>query len=139
MSGPLIQEQALKFASELGNTNFAASNGWLESFKARHNIVRGSLSGERGDVSDNVVDEWKAKLSTQCEGYLPRDIFNMDETGCFYRDTNKATLKVKNDDCAGGKRSKERITVALCASMEGEKVKPLVIGKKCKPEMFQED
>ena len=39
-------------------------------------------------------------------------------------------------DCAGGKRSKERITVSLCASMTGEKLKPLVIGKSAKPRAF---
>ena len=33
----------------------------------------------------------------------------------------------------GGKRSKERITVLLCASSAGEKFKPLVIGKSKQP------
>ena len=67
----------------------------------------------------------------------PRNIFNMDETGCLYRRTNKSTLKVKNDDCAGGKRSKERITIAWCASVEGEKLKPLIIGKSANPRCFK--
>ena len=30
VTGPLLKEKALKFASELGNTTFKASNGWLE-------------------------------------------------------------------------------------------------------------
>jgi hypothetical protein len=29
ISGPLIQEQALKFAKDLGVDQFKASNGWL--------------------------------------------------------------------------------------------------------------
>ena len=41
----------------------------------------------------------------------------MDETGLLYRDTTKATLNVNGDQRAGGQRSKERLTVALCASM----------------------
>ena len=40
------------------------------------------------------------------------------------------------EDCAGGKRSKERITVALCASMVGEKLRPLIIGKSRSPRCF---
>jgi hypothetical protein len=32
ISGPLIQEQALKFAKNLGVDQFKASNGWLQSF-----------------------------------------------------------------------------------------------------------
>ena len=72
-----------------------------------------------------------------CDGYAPKDIFNMEETSLFYRDTTKATLKVKGDKCAGGKCSKERLTVALCASMTGEKCVPLVIGKCKKPHCFK--
>lgn len=34
-------------------------------------------------------------------------------------------------------RSKERITVGLCASMTGEKMTPLVIGKANKPRCFK--
>lgn len=37
----------------------------------------------------------------------------------------------------GGKKSKLRITVALCASMEGEKLQPLVIGKASQPRCLQ--
>ena len=52
----------------------------------------------------------------------------MDETGLFLKDTSRQTLHFKGDDCAGGKRSNERITVLLCASSAGEQFKPLVIG-----------
>lgn len=61
----------------------------------------------------------------------------MDETGLFFRDTTNKTFRVKGSDCAGGKRSKERITVALCASMTGEKIQPLVIGKARQPRCFK--
>lgn len=78
-------------------------------------------SGEKAAVNMNVVDEWIEKLPSICEGYKPSDIFNMDETGLFYRDTTRNTFFKKGETCAGGKRSKERVTVALCASMTGEK------------------
>ena len=42
LSGQLIKEKALKFAQDLGVESFKASNGWLESFKHRHNIVMGT-------------------------------------------------------------------------------------------------
>jgi kinesin family protein 6/9 len=37
--GPLIQEQALKFAKDLGVDQFKASNGWQQSFLKRHSIL----------------------------------------------------------------------------------------------------
>ena len=120
VSGPLIKEKALKFASELGITEFKGSSGWLDSFLKRHNIVFKKQSGERGSVDCSVVTDWKQKVSYVCEGYEPSNIFNMDESGLFYRDTTKNTYFRKGEDCAGGKRSKERITVALCASMTGK-------------------
>ena len=43
---------------------------------------------------------------------------------------------IPDQDCVGGKRSKEHITVALVASATGEKLAPLVIGKTKKPRCF---
>ena len=133
VSGPLIQQRALKFAADLGLSEFKASNGWLDKFLKRNNIVFKKMSGERGDVDSKCVSDWKDKIPSVCEGYQPRDIFNMDETGIFFRDGKRTTFVPSGSDCAGGKRSKNRITVALCASMTGEKLKPLVIGKSSKP------
>ena len=91
VSGPLIQRQALKFAADLKVDSFRASNGWLQSFLKRKNIVFGSVNGESGDVDKIVVSDWKSKLSTICDEYVPRDIFNMDETGLIYRASRNKT------------------------------------------------
>lgn len=137
LSGPMVQSEALKVAKELGNMEFKASTGWLDSFKARHNIVWNEVCGEAKDVQESVVTEWKPKLRNLIEGYDPKNVFNADETGLFYRALPSKSLAIRGEKCIGGKMSKERLTVLLCGNMLGEMEKPLVIGKAAKPRCFK--
>ena len=50
--------------------------------------MAGTLSGERGDVSDTAVEDWKSKLPVVCDGYAPKDIFNMAETSLLQHTCN---------------------------------------------------
>jgi hypothetical protein len=49
-SGPLIQEIALEAARALNFRSFKASNGWLQKFKTRYNILCKTICGESADV-----------------------------------------------------------------------------------------
>ncbi len=61
----------------------------------------------------------------------------MDETGVVYNVLPTRSHVVKNTDCAGGKRSKERITVSLAVNMAGEFDQPIVLGHAFKPSCFR--
>ncbi|XP_054631460.1 tigger transposable element-derived protein 4-like [Dunckerocampus dactyliophorus] len=136
VSGPLLQEKAKEIATQLQLDEFKASNGWLDAFRRRHNVIFGKMNGESGGVETAVVDDWKQKLRDLCDGYAFRDIYNMDETGLFYKASIDSTLHFKGTDCSGGKQSKERITLMLCANALGEKEPAMVIGKAIKPHCF---
>ena len=137
ISGPLIQEKALEFATSLGINEFKASNGWLCRFNQRHNLVCGKMSGERGSVDEKTVINWKEKLPSIWSGYQPRDIFNMDETGIFYRALPDKTMHVRANDCTGGKRSKDRVTCLLCVNVLGEFERPFIVGHSLNPRCFK--
>ena len=38
VTGPMLQEKAKRASEELGDSEFTASNGWLDRFKKRFNI-----------------------------------------------------------------------------------------------------
>ena len=117
--GRLIQEKAAMLALESNHDAFSASNGWLNRFQIRNNIKCSVLSGEAGDVSEEVVADWSGRHKYMCEGYTAKDILNCDETGLFYR---TRSLVVKGDSCKGGKHAKDRLTLLLRASVSGEKL-----------------
>jgi hypothetical protein len=137
ITGKLIQEKAIMLSVELGHNDFVASNGWLDRWLKRNNVKSACLSGDRAEVSEEVVEDWKKRLPTLCDGYEPCDIFNADESGFFFRAIPNKSMVQKGDDRAGVKTSKDRVTVLFAVSAEGEKLKPLIIGKSAKPRCFQ--
>jgi hypothetical protein len=53
------------------------------------------------------VELWrKEQLLKIIEGYEPKNIYNADETGLFFRLPVNKTLSLKGDPCSGGKNSK---------------------------------
>ena len=60
------------------------------------------------------------------------NIFNIDETGLFWKLLPERTLQFKGIDCKGGKHAKDRITILVGASALGEKLPLMVIGKSQK-------
>lgn len=135
--GPLIQNKAKEIAAEIGAPNFSASSGWLEKFRKRHCISFKSISGEAASVNMADVSTFLDKVSSIVAKYSPKDIYNIDETGLFFRALPSKTMHLKKEKCIGGKLSKERVTILHCVNMAGEKEKLLVIGKAAKPRAFK--
>jgi len=64
---------------------FEFSNGWLEAFKVRHGIKKHRKFGESGSVDMTTVASALPGICQVLDAYEWRDIYNMDESGLFYR------------------------------------------------------
>ena len=70
--------------------------------------------------------------------FEPRNVFNADEMGLYWRATPDGTLTFKKSEAAGSKIAKERVTLLLACNMDGsEKLEPLTIGKSRNPRCFK--
>lgn len=85
--GPLLMEKAKEISERLGFEagTFKASNGWLECWKKRHSIKRLVICGESGDVRGETVASWRERLPEIVSSYAPQDVWNLDESGLFWR------------------------------------------------------
>lgn len=137
ISGTLVRSKAKEIAEKLGYNRFNASIGWLQKFRIRHNISFKAISGEAANVNLSDVKNFIEKVPLLIKDYQPKDIYNADETGLFFRMLPDKTLSLKGEKCVGGKLSKERVTTLQCVNMAGEKEKLLVIGKTHKPRAFK--
>ena len=124
ITGRLLQEKAMMLDFEMGHDEFTASNGWVHSFQKRHNIKQAVLSGEAADVQQTTLDDLCQRLPTIYQGY---------SIGHY----QSVPWCAKGDDCHGGKKAKDRITVLLVCSATGEKLKPVVIGRAENPSCFR--
>jgi hypothetical protein len=85
MDSTHLKEKALHITACLGRANFLASNGRIDRFNRRHNIVYKTPSGETRNVDPDTVDDWKYyRLLQGIEGYDLCDINNADETNLFF-------------------------------------------------------
>lgn len=86
VNGNILQVKALQIAREHNpQTKFVASNGWLEKFLKRNDIVFRAICGEGSSTDQEVVDSWTAQLPTILANYKPEDVYNIDETGLFFK------------------------------------------------------
>ncbi len=139
ISGPILQGKAKQIASELGveGGDFSTSEGWLQKWKQRNNVRSYKIRGEFGNVDLERAKQWKLSLKTLLIGYDMKNVFNMDETGFFFRALPNSTLSHVKQSCKVGKQGKYHITMVLMCSALGEKSLPWIIGKSKNPRAFR--
>ena len=57
VNGGLLKAEALAIAKYMNLSDFAASNGWLDSFSSSHELKFLTLNGESAGVDQNVYKQ----------------------------------------------------------------------------------
>ena len=131
----MLMTKAKTLGEQLNIQDFAYSRGWLQRFKVRRGIKRRLYEGEADSADMTAVNAGRQNLQKILESYAADDIYNIDETGLFFRLGPNSTLATQKTH--GMKKSKERLTVALAANASGtDKRRPFVIAKVNRPRCF---
>ena len=89
-------------------------------------------------MPEETVSSWIERLQELTEGYSLENIWNMDESGCFFKVLADAGLVQKGKQAKGGKKSKERFIIAFFVSAASQKIdEPIVIWKSKLPRCFK--
>ena len=140
LSGDMIVEKARFFLKELypghaaGDMRF--SNGWLDRFKERYQIKIHLRSGESASASKDSAEDAIPQLQRQLHEYELCNIFNMDETGLFFRQYKNRSLSTQ--PLEGWKLDKDRLSITICCNADRtERLPCWVIGKYANPRCFK--
>nr|XP_012152103.1 PREDICTED: tigger transposable element-derived protein 1-like [Megachile rotundata] len=99
------------------------SNGWFEKFKVRYSLHNIKFTGESADADKNAAKEFISLLSKIIEDgeYSRSQIFNVDETGLFWKKMSNRTFLLKGESVAPGhKPSKNQLTLLLGGNLAGD-------------------
>ena len=81
----ILLTKALGFAFLLKEDKFKGSNGWIDSFKKWHNLKLYSVHGESASAPLEDLDAMWNKIRQTLKDYDPKNIFNCNKTGLFWK------------------------------------------------------
>ncbi|CAN0500057.1 unnamed protein product, partial [Ectocarpus sp. 12 AP-2014] len=103
---------------------FTASDRWAKNFIARNGMASTVLHGEAGSVDDAAIAEGVEKIREACKDYKLDNIFNVDETGIFFRLLPNRTYLANWENRmlargTKGMKAKDRVSAYMCTNATG--------------------
>jgi hypothetical protein len=135
ITGALIQYKASEYWTKIPKYRDLLkpqfSEGWLTRFKQRHSLRYYTFHGEAASVLSSIHEDIKP-IRAIYDQYDLKDIYNMDETGLYWRRMpNRGLSKEK---IARQKRDKTRISIVVTINATGSDRLPLwLIGEAKTP------
>ena len=114
--------------------DFIFSHNWLLRFKRKRDIGKELIHGEAGDANEAGIEMCREFLPRILARFRIKDIYNLDETGLFYRRLPTRSLMRKKRK--GNKLNKIRCTVNVIANAPGSDIHLQLIGQSKRPRAF---
>jgi hypothetical protein len=121
------------------DSDFKASWQWLSHFRTRRGLQKMLLHGEGAEVDKNDPELLSAleELYSIIVQYDPKNVYNMDETGLFFRLLPRYSILMPNEDSSSTrskKKTKDRVFLIVCANAcRTHKIPCVMIGKTKEP------
>ncbi|XP_038599347.1 tigger transposable element-derived protein 1-like [Tachyglossus aculeatus] len=120
---------------------FSASSGWFAGFKNRYGLQNVRLTGEAPSADEAAAAAFPAALREVVEagGYSPKQIFNVDETGLFWKRLPARTAVSREEARGPGLRAaRDLVTIMLGANVSGDcKLKPVLVYHAARPQALR--
>ena len=117
--------------------NYRFSAGWFARFKTRYNLRNIRLHGEAASADREAVDSFRENLKKLIidEGYSPKQVYNADESGLFWKKMPSRTFVSQEENKAAGfKVQKDRLTLLFAGNAYGDvKLKPMLVYRSKNP------
>lgn len=102
LSQSIIQEKALSIWTSLSDLpgsskeGFKASRGWFDRFRKRTSLRNVKLQGESASADTEAASAYPEVLKKIIEegGYTPKQVFNIDETGLYWKKMPSRLVKL---------------------------------------------
>ncbi|CAB4444237.1 unnamed protein product [Rhizophagus irregularis] len=140
LSDMMLQEKGLEFAKSLKIENeIKCANGWVYKFKQRNRLHKVNFSGEANSTPLATLSEERSRLKRILSNYSREDIYNVNETGLFFRMEPNQTLATGK--VSGRKKDKNRLSVLLWFHIMDRKILLLVnnAGSHFNPKILDEN
>jgi hypothetical protein len=135
----IAKAKSIVSSLSIPETNFKASWQWLRRFRVRRGLQKMLLHGEGAEVNKSdlgllaALDDLYAIIAQ----YDLENVYNMDETGLFFRLLPRYNLLMPDEDIStirGKKKSKDRVSLIVCTNAVGShKIPYALIGKPKRP------
>ncbi len=135
----IVKAKSIASTLSISNSVFKASWQWLSRFRTRQGLQKMLLHGEGVEVDKNDLELLLAleELYSIIAQYDPENVYNMDETGLFFRLLPRYSILMPNDDISSTrakKKAKDRVSLIVCANASGtHKIPCVMIGKSKEP------